>query len=62
MYFFVGSNIANQSNIVVVSLDGIVQTTLDYVPNFSNDTVQFTDASIPAGIVFYVQTLTPASA
>ena len=59
--FFIGKDVANQSNITVVTLDGVFQTSDDYVLHTSNETIQFKEASIPSGVVFTVHTLTNAS-
>jgi PKD repeat protein len=49
--YFVGKNIANYSNIISVTVDGIYQAPIiDYVGNFANNTVQFTDSALPAGL------------
>ena len=59
--FFIGKDVANQSNITYVTLDGVFQTSDDYVLHTSNETIQFKEASIPSGVVFTVHTLTNAS-
>ena len=60
--FFIGKDVANQSNITVVTLDGVFQTSDDYVLHTSNETIQFKEASIPSGVIFYSSfTLTNAS-
>ena len=58
--FFIGKDVANQSNITYVTLDGVFQTSADYVLHTSNETIQFKEASIPSGVVFTVHTLTNA--
>ena len=58
--FFIGKDVANQSNITLVTLDGVFQTSADYVLHTSNETIQFKEASIPSGVVFTVHTLTNA--
>ena len=55
--FFIGKDVANQSNITYVTLDGVFQTSADYVLHTSNETIQFKEASIPSGVVFTVHTL-----
>ena len=56
--FFIGTDCANDSNVLVVTLDGIRQhSTLDWVGNYSNDTVQFVDATIPSGIIVSITSL-----
>jgi hypothetical protein len=58
--FFIGQDCANDSNVLVVTLDGIRQhSTLDWVGNYSNDTVQFVDASIPSGTIVSITSLAP---
>ena len=42
----------------MVSLDGVVQTKGDYVLHVSNNTIQFKEATIPSGVIFYVHSLT----
>lgn len=58
--FFIGKDVTNQSNITYVTLDGVFQTSDDYVLHTSNETIQFKEASIPSGVVFSVHTLTNA--
>ena len=58
--FFIGTDCANDSNVLVVTLDGIRQhSTLDWIGNYSNDTVQFVDASIPSGTIVSITSLAP---
>jgi hypothetical protein len=52
--FFVGRNIAAEANVVIVSLDGVSQPNTEYEVNASNDTVQFTDATIPSGTIVQI--------
>ena len=56
--FFIGKNVTNASNVTMVALDGVVQTPGDYVLHVSNNTIQFKEATIPAGVIFYVHSLT----
>ena len=56
--FFIGKNVTNSSNVTMVALDGVVQTSGDYVLHVSNNTIQFKEATIPAGVIFYVHSLT----
>lgn len=56
--FFIGKDVANQSNITLVALDGVFQTSSDYVLHTSNETIQFKEATIPSGVVFQVHVLT----
>ena len=57
--YFVGKNVANYANIISVTVDGIYQAPLiDWIGNFSNDTVQFTDAALPAGLTITISSLT----
>ena len=56
--FFIGKNVTNSSNVTMVALDGVVQTPGDYVLHVSNNTIQFKEATIPAGVIFYVHSLT----
>lgn len=56
--FFIGTDCANDSNVLVVTLDGIRQhPTIDWIGNYSNDTVQFVDATIPSGITVSITSL-----
>jgi len=55
--FFIGQDVAAHANITTVSLDGIVQPNTEFVPNFSNDTIQFKDASIPSGTIVTINSL-----
>jgi hypothetical protein len=56
--FFIGQDCANDSNVLVVTLDGIRQhPTLDWIGNYSNDTVQFVDDSIPSGTIVSITSL-----
>ena len=52
--FFVGRNIAAEANVLLVMLDGISQPNTEYEVNASNDTVQFTDATIPSGTIVQI--------
>jgi len=57
--YFIGKNVANYANIVSVTVDGIYQApVINYVGNFSNNTVQFTDAALPAGLTVTITSLT----
>jgi hypothetical protein len=57
--YFVGKNVANYSNIISVTVDGIYQAPIiNYVGNFSNNTVQFTDAALPADLTITITSLT----
>jgi hypothetical protein len=52
--FFIGKEVHNIANVLTVSIDGIVQSagaTKDYVFHNANDTIQITDASLPAGLL-----------
>src|SRR6056300_275904 len=56
--FFIGTDCANDSNVLVVTLDGIRQhPTIDWIGNYSNDTVQFVDATIPSGTTVSITSL-----
>ena len=56
--FFIGTDCANDSNVLVVTLDGIRQhPTIDWIGNYSNDTVQFVDATIPSGTIVSITSL-----
>lgn len=58
--FFIGADCANDSNVLVVTLDGIRQhPTIDWIGNYSNDTVQFVDATIPSGTTVSITSLSP---
>ena len=52
--FFVGRDIAAEANVLLVMLDGISQPNTEYEVNASNDTVQFTDATIPSGTIVQI--------
>jgi hypothetical protein len=52
--FFVGRDIAAEANVLVVTLDGVSQPNTEYEVNASNDTVQFTDATIPSGTIVQI--------
>jgi archaellum component FlaC len=57
--YFVGKNVANYSNIISVTVDGIYQAPIiNWIGNFANDTVQFTDAALPAGLTITISSLT----
>jgi hypothetical protein len=57
--YFTGKNIANYSNIISVTVDGIYQAPeIHWVGNFANNTVQFTDAALPAGLIVTISSLT----
>jgi hypothetical protein len=57
--YFIGKDVANYANIVSVTVDGIYQApVIDYVGNFSNNTVQFTDEALPAGLTITITSLT----
>lgn len=57
--YFIGKDVANYGNIVSVTVDGIYQApVIDYVGNFSNNTVQFTDEALPAGLTITITSLT----
>jgi hypothetical protein len=57
--YFAGKNIANYSNIISVTVDGIYQAPeINWVGNFANNTVQFTDAALPAGLIVTISSLT----
>lgn len=49
--FFLGKDIASDSNIITVTLDGVFQANTEFVAHFANDTIQFTDATIPSGTI-----------
>jgi hypothetical protein len=56
--FFIGQDCANDSNVLVVTLDGVRQhPTADWIGNYSNDTVQFVDATIPSGTIVSITSL-----
>ena len=61
--FFIGKNITALNNVVSVMIDGVQQTrdvpgtsNNDFIFHNANNTIQLTEASIPAGLT--VQTLT----
>jgi hypothetical protein len=56
--FFIGRDTASYANILTVTLDGIFQANTEYVANFSNDTIQFTDATIPSGTIVTIFSMT----
>lgn len=49
--FFLGKDVASDSNIITVTLDGVFQANTEFVAHFANDTIQFTDATIPSGTI-----------
>ena len=49
--FFLGRDVSSYANIITVTLDGVFQANTEYEANFSNDTIQFTDATIPSGTI-----------
>ena len=52
-------DIANYSNIISVTVDGVYQAPeINWVGNFANNTVQFTDAVLPAGLIVTISSLT----
>jgi hypothetical protein len=55
--FFVGRNIAAEANVNMVFLDGVSQPNTEYVVNASNDTVQFSDATIPSGTIVQIYSM-----
>jgi hypothetical protein len=55
--FFVGRDIGAEANVVLVMLDGISQPNTEYEVNASNNTVQFTDATIPSGTTVQIFSL-----
>jgi len=56
--FFTGRNTTTDANVVTVSLDGIVQSNNEFVYHHSNNSIQFTDASIPNGTIVTIFTMT----
>ena len=52
--FFVGRDIGAEANVLIVTLDGVSQPNTEYEVNASNDTVQFTDATIPSGTIVQI--------
>ena len=56
--FFVGKSISNHNNVQAAYLDGIHQANTEYVLHFANNTLQFTDASIPSGVIVSIFSLT----
>ena len=56
--FFIGKDTASYSNIITVTLDGVFQANTEYVANFANDTIQFTDATIPSGTIVTIFSMT----
>jgi hypothetical protein len=55
--FFVGRDIGAEANVVLVMLDGVSQPNTEYEVNASNNTVQFTDATIPSGTTVQIFSL-----
>jgi hypothetical protein len=55
--FFVGRNIAAEANVNMVFLDGVSQPNTEFVVNAANDTVQFTDATIPSGSIVQIYSM-----
>lgn len=56
--FFIGRDTASYSNIITVTIDGVFQANTEYVANFANDTIQFTDATIPSGTIVTIFSMT----
>jgi hypothetical protein len=56
--FFIGKDTASYSNIITVTIDGVFQANTEYVANFANDTIQFTDATIPSGTIVTIFSMT----
>lgn len=56
--FFTGRPTITDANVVTVSLDGIIQSNNEFVYHHANDTIQFTDASIPSGTIVTIFTMT----
>jgi hypothetical protein len=56
--FFIGKDTASYANIITVTLDGVFQANTEYVANFANDTIQFTDATIPSGTIVTIFSMT----
>jgi len=56
--FFVGRDIVTHNNVQAVYLDGIFQANTEYVLHFSNNTVQLDDATIPAGVIVSIFSMT----
>ena len=60
--FFLGKPIGTPDNVIYVAIDGVVQTkdvpgtsNNDYVVTVANNTIAFTDTSIPAGLTITTQ-------
>jgi len=56
--FFVGKNVSAEANVTLVMIDGISQPNTEFVVNAANDTVQFTDATIPSGSIIQIFSMT----
>ena len=56
--FFIGKDTAAESNIILVMLDGVSQPNTEYAVNSANDTIQFTDATIPSGTIVQIFSMT----
>lgn len=60
--FFLGKDVVTPDNVLYVAIDGVVQTkdqpgvsNNDFVVTVANNTVQFTDATIPSGLTITTQ-------
>jgi hypothetical protein len=56
--FFIGKDTAAEANVVLVMLDGVSQPNTEYAVNSANDTIQFTDATIPSGTIVQIFSMT----
>jgi len=56
--FFVGKDTSEDSHILTVSLDGLIQSNNEFVYHHSNNTIQFKDSSIPSGIIVQILSAT----
>jgi len=56
--FFVGKDTSQDSHILTVSLDGLIQSNNEFVYHHSNNTIQFKDSSIPSGIIVQILSAT----
>ena len=61
-YSFLGKPIGTPDNVIYVAIDGVVQTkdvpgtsNNDFVVTVANNTIAFTDTSIPAGLTITTQ-------
>ena len=62
--FFIGKNVRSLNNVISITIDGVSQlrdvpgtSNNDFIYHSSNNTIQMTDASLPAGLKVQMFTL-----